>query len=160
MNLIIIKSSFILAFFIFTLTLNGQCIFLSGGSNASGISGSISYSIGQTAYSFTKDSKGSVSEGIQQSFDNYSIINPAQNPNIKFSIFPNPTSDYLNIKIDDFADWDMSYRLYDINGKSIVSNVIISTNTIINTSQIIPGTYILTIVNTDKEIKSYTVIKN
>jgi hypothetical protein len=42
---------------------------LTGGGNGSGDDGSVSYSVGQVFYSGSNESNGSVSEGVQQTYD-------------------------------------------------------------------------------------------
>lgn len=63
-------------------------------------------------------------------------------------IFPNPTSDFININIHNFLnESEMNYRLIDINGKIVLSDVISDSNTYIKMEDIASGLYVIQIFN-------------
>ena len=43
------------------------------GGNASGIGGSVSYSIGQIFYQYDSDNAGNISQGVQHAYEVYSL---------------------------------------------------------------------------------------
>jgi hypothetical protein len=71
----------------------------------------------------------------------------------KYSIYPNPAKDMLilNLKGESLAG-SLTWQLMDITGKVIDSQLVNNSATIISTSQLIKGTYILKI--TDKQMNS------
>ena len=79
-----------------------QSAVTASGGVSSGNGGSVSYTIGQTFYSTNLGTSGQISEGVQQAYEIYDVTE-VQNPisaNISLSAFPNPTSDFLTLRID------------------------------------------------------------
>ena len=100
---------------------------LSTGGNSSGAGGSASYSIGQVTYNTYAGTSGIASQGVQQPFEILVVtgIEEAFGITLKSQHFPNPTSDFLYLKIDastTLSIQSMSYQLFDINGKLLESN--------------------------------------
>ncbi|MGI6479934.1 MAG: hypothetical protein ACOX0M_10915 [Salinivirgaceae bacterium] len=74
------------------------------GGDASGSGGSVSYSVGQVAYQTHTGTSGSVSEGVQQPFEISVVtgIEEAKGINLSVSAYPNPTTDYLTLEVEEF----------------------------------------------------------
>ncbi|HLP13270.1 MAG TPA: T9SS type A sorting domain-containing protein [Flavobacteriales bacterium] len=130
------------------------------GGVAAGKGGKASYTIGQTFYTTSTGNTGSTSEGLQQVYviSNITGFN-APGINLKASIYPNPTNDYLILQIDKF-DNELSYTLFDINGKSLANNKVSATSTKIPMSIYAKGTYFLKVASKNNELKSFKIIKN
>jgi hypothetical protein len=132
------------------------------GGNASGAGGSVSYSIGQLVYTTNSTSSGSVSQGVQQPFEISIItgIRKAKDISLNFSAYPNPTTDFLILKIENYKYTDLTYSLYDLGGKLIENRKIISDETQVEMSRLIPAVYFLKLINDSKEVKTFKIIKN
>jgi len=107
-------------------TLQAQEAIPASGGNASGSGGSVSYSIGQMVYSTNTGTNGSVAQGVQQPYEISEVIGleEAKGINLKCIAFPNPTTDFLTLKVDVSATLKfqtLNYQLYDISGKFIES---------------------------------------
>jgi hypothetical protein len=76
------------------------------------------------------------------------------------SVFPNPTSDFINLKFENPYSDKMQYVITDISGTVIGKNNINTSVQSINVSNLTAGTYFLTISENSKLIKSYKIIKN
>lgn len=75
------------------------------------------------------------------------------------SVYPNPTTDYLNIKIDanNSSNWDV--KVLDMNGR-IVRNTTFSGNAYnMNISEFATGIYTLKLVSDKGEIQNIRIIK-
>ena len=135
-----------------------QTIPASGG-DAAGSGGSSSYSVGQLVYT-TNTGSGTVIQGVQQSIELFTLSNPELNTiNLKAVTYPNPTSDYVILKISDNALDNLSYNLIDINGKAISNGRIINGDTQINMHQLAIGMYILKVSQNNQELKTFKIIK-
>ncbi|MDI3479763.1 MAG: hypothetical protein PWQ43_1230 [Rikenellaceae bacterium] len=131
------------------------------GGNASGIGGSASYSVGQVAYQTYTSTNGSVAEGVQQPFE-ISVgtgLEEATGINLTISAYPNPTTDYLTLSIDNFDFSNLSYQLYDMNGKLLQSEKITGNQTSIVMSNLAPATYFVKVVQSNKEVKTFKIVK-
>ncbi|MFO8067054.1 MAG: T9SS type A sorting domain-containing protein [Bacteroidales bacterium] len=139
--------------------------FVSCGSNIISTEGSISYSAGLFDYFFIAGEEGSLTFGLQHSYDITEIIdtvNVDETPfsNLDVAVFPNPTSDQINISILTENPAKFSFLLFDMNGKLIMNEALTGELTLVPMKSIINGTYILEIVNSNRKIKSFKIIKN
>ena len=137
----------------------------SKGGNATGSGGSASYSVGQVFYTTNTGSNGSEAQGVQQPYEISVVtaIEEAKSINLSVSAYPNPTSDYLELKVDastTLSIQSMTYQLYDMNGKILQSNKITGNQTNIDMNRLVPATYFLKVVLGNIEVKTFKIIKN
>ena len=133
------------------------------GGNASGSGGSASYSVGQLAYTTNTGTNGSVSEGVQQPFEISVVtgIEEAKDIFINVSAYPNPTTDYLELKVENLQLSELSYKLYDISGKVYQNKEIGNSITKIEMQNLPQGIYFIKVIDTkNKEFKTFKIIKN
>lgn len=79
----------------------GQEALTASGGNAEGIGGSVSFTIGQSAFNVFSGSNGSIVQGVQQPYE-ISIVTDIESPiEITFSclIYPNPTKNLIKLSI-------------------------------------------------------------
>ncbi len=131
------------------------------GSNASGSGGSVSYTVGQVGYTTNTGTNGSVSQGVQQPFEISVVAGLAETKGITLqcSAYPNPTTDYLTLKIEGAVQTQYIAFLYDINGKIIQNKKIESNKTNIGMSNLPSATYLLKITQGGKVVKTFKIIK-
>lgn len=141
--------------------LQAQEAISAAGSNASGSGGSASYSVGQVVYTTNTGTNGTVYQGVQLPYEIFEvIIDGLKGITLECSAYPNPTSDFLILKADYTGTSTMSLQLYDINGKLLETQKVESTETRIDMSQLAVSTYFLRVIQDEKEIKSFKIIKN
>jgi hypothetical protein len=140
---------------------NTQAAITSSGSDSKGAGGFVSWSVGQVAYtSFTgKGGANTISAGVQQAYT-ISVIGLRSTVNFSFSVYPNPTADNLILEAPNFKTGRITYRLLDLKGTILRSDFISGNRTEINTSTLPSSTYILQIIQENKQIQSFKVIKN
>jgi NADH:ubiquinone oxidoreductase subunit K len=153
------------AVFLFCLGLTGlqaqEAVTTSGG-DASGSGGSASYSVGQMVYTTNTGADGSATQGIQQPFEILTITAIEEAIGIKLSVaaYPNPTTDYLTLSVDNFELSNLMYGLYDMNGKLLETKKIVKNQTIIAMSKLVSASYFIKIATGSKEVKTFKIIKN
>ena len=132
------------------------------GGNASGGGGSASYSVGQVVYTTNTGTNGSVAQGVQQPFEISVVtgLEQAKGINLSVSAYPNPTTDYLTLSIGEFDISNLSYQLYDMNGKLLQNAKITGNQTSIVMSNLVPANYFLRVIHGNKEVKTFKIIKN
>ncbi|HRU72493.1 MAG TPA: T9SS type A sorting domain-containing protein [Paludibacteraceae bacterium] len=131
------------------------------GGNASGSGGSASYSVGQIVYTTNTGTSGLVAQGVQQPYEISGVtgIEATKDINPSITIYPNPTTDYLTLRIDKFEISNLSYQLYDMDGKLCQNEKITGNQTSIAMSNLVPATYFVKVVQGNKEIKTFKIIK-
>ena len=142
--------------------LNAQEAIPAAGDNASGSGGSSSFTIGQLVYSTNSGSTASVAEGVQQPYEISTItaIEVADGINLFIEAYPNPASDYLTLRIDEYDISNLSFQLFDINGRLLQNDKITNRVTRIIMSNLVPATYFVKIIQSNIEIKTFKIIKN
>ncbi|MBW6480025.1 MAG: T9SS type A sorting domain-containing protein [Bacteroidales bacterium] len=132
------------------------------GGNATGGSGTKSYSIGQVIYQTHIGAGGSVAEGAQQPYEISVVTNIHGADGIKLLVlsYPNPTRDFLTLEVKEFDLSGLFYQLIDFNGKLIYGDHITDTHTSIDMSSLMPAVYFVRIIQDKKLVKIIKVIKN
>ena len=134
------------------------------GSNASGSGGSVSYSVGQVVYTTNTGASGSVAQGVQHAFEISVVtglgLEQAKGINLSVSAYPNPTTDYLTLSIGEFDISNLSYQLYDMNGKLLQNAKITGNQTSIAMGNLVPANYFVKVIQGNKEVKTFKIIKN
>lgn len=143
----------------FFLTSFGQKNTVSSGADASGTGGTFSYSIGQIDYSNSVSANETVSEGVQQPYELYTIVGINEENSIISAIYPNPVDNYLTLELKQVLQ-NHSAHILDSKGKEIDVVSLIEITTKINLSDYSSGIYHLTIKKDNVEIESLKILKN
>lgn len=132
------------------------------GGNASGSGGSMSYSVGLIVYTTNTGTNVSVAQGVQQPYEISVVtgIEEAKDINLSVSAYPNPTTDYLTLEVKEFELSNLRFQLYDMSGKLLQSEKITGTQTSIVMSNLVPAIYFVKVVQGNKEVKTFKIIKN
>ncbi|CAC9975305.1 hypothetical protein FLAPXU55_03014 [Flavobacterium panici] len=131
------------------------------GSNATGSSGSVTYSIGQVFYTYIGTGYN-VAQGIQQQESDETLDNPeVEVPEVSILVFPNPAADFVNVslKAPELESKDRLYRLYDIQGRLLKQNKINQTETQVSLNNLTPSLYILVVYVDGKILESFKILK-
>ena len=134
------------------------------GGNASGSGGTVSYSVGQVVYTTNIGTNGSVAQGVQQPYEISVVtgLEEAKGINLTVSAYPNPTTDYLTLEVDastTLSIQSMAYQLYDMQGKLLQNEKITSNQASIVMSNLVPATYFVKVTESNKEVKTFKIIK-
>jgi hypothetical protein len=131
------------------------------GGDAAGAGGSASYTVGQLNYETYFGSNGSVALGVQQPYE-ISVVGIQEVGGIALglNVYPNPTTDYLTLNVEHYLDDNLTYTLYDLNGKVLASNHVSGNLTTIEMSNYDPATYFIKIEQNSTQVKTFKIIKN
>jgi hypothetical protein len=140
---------------------NAQQTISTAGGEETGTGGTISYSIGQVAYSNFSDITGTIYEGVQQPYEIYVMPTGEDKYGIspELSVYPNPTADYLFLKVKDYKLGNLFYQLYDLNGRLLENKKLESDETFISTDNLARSVYFLKVTDNDTEVKTFKIIK-
>jgi hypothetical protein len=164
-NLAQLKTLVLIMILLFILSgkeLFAQEATITSGGNASGSGGTVSYTLGQLAFNFIDGANGSVAQGVQQPFEISAVTGIGEMVGINFavSVYPNPTTNQLILKIASSDISGMEYRFFDFTGRLLESRLIKDKETNIATSPYAPSTYYLKVLRNNTEIKTFKIIKN
>jgi hypothetical protein len=118
-------------------------------------------------YTTNTGTSGSVAEGVQQAYEISVVtaLEEAKGINLSVSAYPNPTTDYLTLSIDNSVKTNhdfslLSYQLYDMNGKLLQSKTINEAQTHIAMDKFIRASYLLSVNQNNTTFKTFRIIKN
>jgi len=151
------KKSTIVLFSLFaTLTVSAQEVVATQGDSYSNASANIEFTIGEVVINTVTDGTNDLTQGFHQT--NWNFVGLEDHaPNYEATIFPNPTEDELNIRTSLFEN--VTYTLYDAQGKLVLQDVLSAEQTPIQVSQLAPGTYSLTLNNETQNLKTFKLVK-
>jgi len=154
--LIMKKNTLVLFSFFASLAVSAQEVVSTQGESYSNASANIDFTIGEVIIATETDGTNDITQGFHQTNWNFLGVEDFA-PNFKATIFPNPTSDFLNIKTSVFEN--VTYTLYDAKGKLVLQNILFAEQTTIQVSQLAPGAYSLTLNNETQNLKTFKLVK-
>ena len=140
--------------------LQAQEIPIASGGDAIGSGGTASYAVGQVVYITDTGTNGSVAKGVQQPFE-ISVLTGINELgiNLGLSVYPNPTTTFLRLQIENEKVENLSYQLVDLQGKIITSRKISANTSSITMENLPKATYFLRINNNLQAVKIFKIIK-
>ncbi len=149
---------FILSLFSSVYGFSQQAVVTSGG-NASGSSGTVSYTIGQAAYETNSSASGTISQGVQQPFEIFVVSGLTElYPTISAALFPNPAQTSVILSMDGSRE-NAVFQLTDVGGKLIRSGNIKAKETSIDIQGLAEACYHLNVLVSKDVVKTFKLIK-
>lgn len=143
------------------LTVKAQEASVASGGDALGSGGTFAYSVGQITYTDQIGSNGTVRQGLQQAFEISTVLGIENHSiNLQLAVYPNPTTNFLNLNIENNELSSLSFQLFDLNGKLIESRKITNTTESIYVENLPRATYFLKVADNNNTIKTFKIIKN
>ena len=130
------------------------------GSNATGTGGTVSYSVGQVVYTTNTSTSGTVNQGVQQPYEIFPVSINEEETNMAILIFPNPTANNLTLSIEELGKEELTVQLLDNSGKLISAQKLVGKQTQINTTDLAVATYFVSVLQHDRILKKFQIIKN
>jgi len=143
------------------LEAHAQEVILTSGGNTSGSDGSVSYSIGQIVYMSHTGTNGSILQGVQLPYEISTVTGLEEtNVSLKCTVYPNPASNYVVLKIRNYEANKLSFQLYDLNGRLLENKKIKNNETTIPLEKLLPSVYFLKVSDNSNIIKTFKIVKN
>ena len=140
--------------------LHAQDAVPASGGDASGAGGSLSYTVGQVVYTSNSSATGSTTLGVQQTYTIISDVGLTVENIALVSTYPNPTTNFITLSIEDQDLTKLSYQLFDVTGKLLQKEAVTATTTTIEMASLKPATYILKVMEESTTISEFKIVKN
>ena len=152
--------SLIYLFFISTITIAQSSVNAGGTSNSlNGLK--FTYTLGQPFGAKVFVGETIKSEGVQQPIEVINLVTGLENLiNVNINVYPNPTYDLLNIHVDKSDFQNVNLKLIDLNGKDLKFVPIKSKETILDLKLLPSAVYFIEIIENEKLVRAFKVIKN
>ena len=130
------------------------------GGIATGTGGTAGFTVGQLVYTTNTGTNGSVAQGVQQPYE----INVVSGINDIYgidllSVYPNPTSNFMILKITINEISSPSYQICNINGSIIRTVKVSGPETTIDLATLKPAVYFLQVFAGNEIIKTFKITK-
>jgi hypothetical protein len=134
---------------------------VAGGGKATGTGGTSSYSIGQVVYTVNSDINTSITQGVQQPYEISEVTGLDETTILlNMDVYPNPTTNFISLEIENKDIDGLSYQLFDFHGKSISTTNVSQVKTTISMVELPKATYFLNVVKNNQTVKIFKIIKN
>ncbi|MFA9189307.1 T9SS type A sorting domain-containing protein [Flavobacterium sp. FBOR7N2.3] len=137
--------------------------FITAGSNATGSSGSVSYSVGQLFYTSFETADFNVAQGIHQVEikETLEAKNESIQPKTGMFVFPNPAKDFIYLtRAEVVLEKELlSYKLFNLHGMLLKQSSINQEESKIYLNDLLPSLYLLQVYRKNKLLKTFKIIK-
>jgi hypothetical protein len=141
----------------------------SSGGESKGNGGSASFSVGQVFYAAQYANDAYLIQGVQQPYEISVVTSLPSSINLRLmvDVFPNPTSDYLILRLGDqslMGYGHLYYALYDLYGKLLAEQNLDASEARIDMRHWAPAPYFLKVMqagnNAVIDLKTFKIIKH
>jgi len=140
--------------------LHAQQAVTTAGGEATGTGGTASYTVGQVVYTTATGTNGSVAQGVQQPYEISTTLGIKETAiRLEMTVYPNPTTNYLTLKVGDFELSSLNFQLIDLQGKVIENKKVTATSTTIKMEELPKAIYFLNITDNNQVVKTFKIIK-
>ncbi|OGM08838.1 hypothetical protein A2Z67_02415 [Candidatus Woesebacteria bacterium RBG_13_36_22] len=153
---------FICSFFItssFTEILKAQNIVSTAGDHFKNNTAQLSWTVGEVTIETLSGTSNILTQGFHQTNLIATAINEILDLGFEIKAYPNPTQDYLILKISKDKLNGMQYKLYDMQGKLLHHKLIEESETEISFKDLVPSTYLIKVIEMNKELKTFMIVK-
>ena len=154
------KKIFFILFMFYSSWIFAQQVVSSAGSTMVNASGSISFTIGEGISQTISKGDNTLTQGFHQTTLSVSSINKIKDLDFIISVFPNPTHNWVSLKIGKENVAGLKIYLFNIDGKLISQKNIESNDTNVPFQNLNEGVYLLKISDGLHELKTFKIIKN
>jgi hypothetical protein len=151
-----IKNTLVLSMLLATITATAQEVVSTQGDSYSNGTANIDFTIGEVVINTGTDGTNDLTQGFHQTNWNFLGVEDHA-PSYEATVFPNPTSEVLNIRTSTFEN--VTYTLYDAQGKLVLQDKLSAEQTAIQVSQLAPGSYSLILNNRTQNLKTFKLVK-
>lgn len=150
--------------FVNAQTISHSVVSTSGANHTNSETGiSISWTIGEPVIGTLSPSGHpiTITQGFQQGALDASVFIMPVNFNADISVYPNPTTSYVNIQINGLKDNLLNLEIFDVNGRMMANQNNITGEQIvtINTEEFNPGVYLLRFMSGRNTVKTVRLVK-
>ena len=153
---------FLLILIFYVCSSHAQEAITAAGGDGTGSGGSTAYTVGQILYSSSSGASGEVFQGVQLPYE-ISVISGVdrfEDLDWIISTYPNPVTDLLTLKVESLDGSELTFRLFNNEGKMVSSDKLLDSETDIDMSHLAPGTYFLQVFMEKDAVKTFKIIKN
>jgi hypothetical protein len=130
------------------------------GGDATGVGGSISYSVGQPFYQTAFGSDITLQAGVQQAYEISEVSSVwSLGGTVVVSAFPNPTSDYVRVLVEMENPVEWTCRVFDSAGRLVQTQQSSDSALLLPFQSLSAGTYLIEVRVSPTQFKTFQLVK-
>lgn len=156
-----VVTSCLMLFLLGAIQANAQQSTHTAGGDASGSTGSVAYSVGQTVYHTQNNASNSIAAGVQQPYE-ISVVTENKHESVLYmnvQVFPNPSSQSIQLNVGEIKLNNISYQLTDMEGKLLENKMISTSVTEIDIQAYASSCFFVQVLSEGQHIKTFKIIK-
>lgn len=150
------KQTIFLLSLLYTLAVSAQEVVSTQGDSYSNASANIDFTIGEIVINTRTSGTIELTQGFHQTNWNFVGIQD-HSPSFNATIFPNPTSEVLNIRTS--AHKNVSFTVFDTKGNLVLQDKLSGKQTTIQVSKLATGSYSVVLKDHTQNLKTFNLIK-
>lgn len=139
-------------------TVMPQVVSSSGGSGQNA-QGSLDWTIGEAVTATVSGGSSTLTQGFQQPTLLIATAQNESNPLLNMLLYPNPTADYVTLKLDPSKDAVYNFKIFDATGKLVNEGKASTANPTISFQGLASGQYTVSLISPTSKQQSISIIK-
>lgn len=139
-------------------TVMPQVVSSSGGSGQNA-QGSLDWTIGEPVTSTVTDGTSTLTQGFQQPTLLIATAQTDLNELTQLVVYPNPTADYVTLKLNKYDNNQYTYKVHDISGKIVLEGKASTNNANVSFHGLASGQYTLSLIDNQLKSQNISIIK-
>jgi len=145
---------------LFSEAISGQVTVPAAGGTAAGTGGTVTYTVGQIAFSTLTGSNGFIIQGVQQPFEISTITGIEEETiSLDYLVYPNPVSGMLRLIIGAPDPENYRFQLFNLNGILLLNSKITERDTEVSMEHLLPSIYFIRVLRGNIEVKLFKIVK-
>lgn len=120
---------------------------------------SLAWTIGEPVTATVSNGTSTLTQGFQQPTLLIATAQNEQNDLLSLLVYPNPTADYVTLKLDQSNQTLYNFRVFDSAGKLVNEGKANATNPNISFQGLASGQYTVSLLNSNSKQQSISIIK-
>jgi hypothetical protein len=117
------------------------------GDNYQNSDASLNWTIGEIATETINNADNTLTQGFQQGYISVTSISEVPGSNISITVFPNPASSFVIIKLSNEIPEGLQFALYTLDGQELLKRDIKTSEEVIDLQNLDPSVYLLKVFN-------------
>jgi hypothetical protein len=135
-----------------------QEVVSSGGGCHQNSTSSITWTLGETAIHTLRANDKIITQGFHQTKLTVTAVNEIPGLKMIISAFPNPTNDFINLKVDGSIE-KLSFSVYDLNGRLLKTGRFEANPEMVSFQDLGSAIYLIKVFEDKQEVKTFRVVK-
>jgi len=136
-----------------------QQVISSSGETGQNSSGTISYTLGEMVIATQTNGINTITQGFHQTQLIVTAIQEHSDPGFSITAFPNPTNDFVILKIEKGESRNIEFIVFDALGKTLLKEKLTDSEQKVTFKLLNAGNYFIKVLKNKIEVKIFKIVK-